>query len=659
MKKYYLDQDNKNTFTLINQNGVSQLILSEPTLHPAIWDAISDKDGNVYFSECSELTTSEIAKLSKYYPEEKRYETLFELKNYIFPHEKMIRDSKIHTSMAWMNDGRLVMVTHTTDKSPIHPAWMPLPYYGNPWEGYAGSSMLIYDPVSNKLENLGIPVPRETLYGGAYDPLNNTYYSLGFIRGHLYGIDLNDRSVKDYGQAVERASYRMINGTDGNIYFSTRNGLLQRFNVRNKIIENLHIQLPYKDIPTRARPYISYAVNGPDGKMYIAGMFDERLCCLDPANDSFELIGNYLPIERYSKNVDDKPYLACMGFDKNRVLYYIVCCINGDGKDYYKMPAMLFKWDFFNNEKPIKLGIVGTQERATVTTCSMIMDNERDLIHIFSGNHAKDAPDIITINLSEFRKTELIEGPVTKDQFCYKDNLVYDQFGSEQAEWKKVIADNPNSFTYGRPVVVNLWEEFDDSDVYNSSVRSIKIGKEGVTVVCGVDSFTEFRISFAGKIIDSEKTDGYKGKTVPALPKSELPYYPGRKYLSEADKAIEMNDGKILVATKDGLLALVKDESVFNLGPAVVNGTVNDMAFAKNNGTVYGVAGNEDDFGIVFSFDEAHGVRWRGNVTFTNPLFGDCSSPELSAIDVNDEDTVIAIGAGGRMGTVYLFIRKA
>ena len=55
---FYLDASRKETYQLINQTGVQQCVIPNPTLHNACWDAILSSEGQLYLSLCSELTTS-------------------------------------------------------------------------------------------------------------------------------------------------------------------------------------------------------------------------------------------------------------------------------------------------------------------------------------------------------------------------------------------------------------------------------------------------------------------------------------------------------------------------------------------------------------------------------------------------------------------------
>ena len=52
---------------MISQKGLKQLILPQPTAHSASWDALLTSDNRLFFSLCSERTTSELAKLAEPY----------------------------------------------------------------------------------------------------------------------------------------------------------------------------------------------------------------------------------------------------------------------------------------------------------------------------------------------------------------------------------------------------------------------------------------------------------------------------------------------------------------------------------------------------------------------------------------------------------------
>ena len=653
-KTYLIDLYDPETLRLIDQRGVRQCVVPNPTTHTACWDTILAPDGQLYLSLCSELTTGEYTKLARYDPTSNTIQELHYLKERLFSSDRMIRPSKLHTSFSWLEDGRLIMLTHTTDKAPQHPAWMPQAYYANPWEGFPGSSMLIYDPKTDHLENLGIPVPRETLYGGVYDSVKGYYYAIGFLKGELYQIDPRTRRVKNFGQVTERASYRMVVGSDDNIYFTTRNGVIQRINVREERVENLGIQLPHEKEPGRLPPYFSFACNGPDGRLYMAGMHDRRLSSYDPETGRFTVLGSYWEEEGYVRTEPSHCYMGCMTFDKEGVLYYIVVGLRKKDDAEYMLPCVLMRWDLLRGGKPERLGLVGTPQRVVTTTCSMIMDRERDMLYVFGTNHADDGPDVTAIDMVQLRRHAREPGPLPEDVLIRPGNGAYERHAAATLEGRRVLSENPTYFMPAAAVPVPLWQTFSDREQEDSHVIKVRFAGDRVEAICGKDRFWRFLISPEGEILSKTPTECPKLPAPPDLCGDRMPSYPGRQYRRTVTHCVNLPGGRMLAATEDGLLAIVDGQKTFALGPAWINGPVQAMT-AGPDGTVYGVAGDPEDIGIVFSYSDEGGLHWLGSVYANTLERGVHSSPWPTAIAVDDTGSRIAIGAGGRMGHVYLY----
>ncbi len=653
---FYIDYEDLNTLRVMNPTGVQQNYVPRPSIFNASWDALLSKEGKVYVSLCSELTTNEYTKLAEYDPIANTLKELHYTKELIFSDERFIRDSKFHTAMAWMNDGRMVVLTHTTDKSPEHPAWLPQSYFNHPFEGYPGSSLLTFDPKTGKMENWGIPVHRETIYGAAYDKINNIYYGIGYFKGHLYGIDLNDRSVRDYGEVTERASYRLVVGPDDNIYFTTRNGLLQRINVRTREVENTRINLPFEKVPGRFRPYLSAAANGPDGKLYMAGMHDKTLSRYNPETNKLEKLGEFMPAEVFCKQADANIYMGSMGFDKNNMLYYVVSAVKKNGREDWLLPSMLMRWDILKEEsEPEILGLLGTKDRTTYQCCMMVMDTERDLMICAGTNHCDDGPNFISVDLSQYREHALELGEPTVDPMVFQGNGVYDEYAEMMHKGATLMRENSAAFHQGKEIAVQLWPNFRDAEIENSAVADLYWEGDKLIAVCGKEHFTKFTI--AGDKIES--ISSCKAPVKPAKPQveGELPRYPGRKYKALPALEVALSEGRRLIATEDGLLAIEKNGKLFSLGAGWVNGPVRAMTANQEGTLVYGVAGDEDDLGIVFSYDDERGLRWLGTVMTGSCEYGYHGSDLLTAVALR-EDGTLAVGSGGRMGMVFIYEKE-
>ncbi len=651
---YMIDIEKIDDLRVMNQTGVSQFVFPSPSMHPACWDVLQMGRNEIYLSLCSELTTGEYAKLACYDPDRNCVEELAYLKNAQFYEDRFIRPSKFHTSMSKLPDGRIIMLTYTTDKAPQHPAWMPAAYYADPWEGFPGSSMMIYDPKTKKLEDLGIPVKRETLYGGVYNPYNERYYAIGFLKGNLHEIDPVQHTVRNYGQAAEKASYRLVLGSDQNVYFTTRNGVLERLNIHTSQLERLDFQMPCIREPGRLPPYFSCALTGPDGRLYMTGMSDMRLCAYDPKTEHGEIIGTLLDETVYSNEPGAHPYVGCMGFDKQNVLYYCICTVRKGGEEDYKLPAILMRWDVFADGKPKYLGLIGTEERVVTTTCSMIMDTEAYAMYIFGTNHGNDGPDISKISMSQYRQHAAQFGEQVKDPLVFPGNTQYAEHGQSLRNGREVLGANPTVFSFGKVTPTALWPQFSSDEQQNSSVRSLRIVGSEIEAICGEDSFYRIRLSMDGQILSKEPCEPFE-KQKPEMTDCILPSYPGRQYKRALSCCVPLSNGRTLAATEDGLLAVCSENGVFSLGPAWVNGPVRAMCVTGDGQKAYGVAGDDEDLGMIFSYDDQHGVLWQGMAYANHVQRGIFSSPVLDAIAVSEDGKTLVVGAGGRMGIVYIY----
>lgn len=271
----------------MSQSGVKQFVFPLDSIHNAIWDARVTKDGTLYFALATELTTAGYVRLYKYDFETNEAIECFKAEDVIMPSDKAIRASKFHTSIYEMNDGRLIMTTHTTDRSPLHPSWMPFQYYHHIWEDYAGSNIIIYDPKTGKAENLGIPVPHESIYGAAYDEKHNALFFTGMFRGHTYRYDLNARRLIDFGQTAENFAWRLLKDKNGDILGASRSGYMYKIDVNTLKIRDLNYRLPVRSYPEYTGGDFKCLSNGsigPDGRLYMLAYYGRHIVPYDSVN---------------------------------------------------------------------------------------------------------------------------------------------------------------------------------------------------------------------------------------------------------------------------------------------------------------------------------------------------------------------------------------
>ena len=662
-RKYIIHQGNADDFRIMNQTGVKQFITDEP-LHNACWDANLSEDGTLYFSVCSEHTSHEFAKLYRYDYAANKAEECFYTKDLLLKSDRYLRDSKFHSCISFKPDGKLIMVTHSTDKSPCHPAWLPYSFVSDPWEGFPGGELMEYDPKTGKVELLGIPAPRESIYGGVYSPKDDAYYMLGWMRGHLYRYDCKARKCRDLGQASEYRSYRIVLGPDQNVYFSTKSGFLMRYNVTEQKIEDLKVRIPCdKTEKGKTQPftYMGPCITGPDGRLYTTGNYTSLLSAYDINTGKLQIVGDLIPADDLIDMEDQHSFVAGMDFDKDGVLWYSTMSFRVMEDEHYKVPSCLFRWDILKGGKPEFLGLFGTETRVQTYTDSFIIDKKRDILYSVSTNHSYGSPDVIAIDLSKFRKNMYERGVQCRDMLVYAPG--YEEYHPFAEHWQDIkikIAKYSANLKAEHISPVRLWDRFSDGDILNAAVKGLRF-KDCRTVegICGSKELfffvikdgilTELRPATA-----SETNDILKPK--PAA-RDGMPHYPGRQWRADVTCECRWTDGAVLVGTADGFLAKIdKDGKVFSLGPAICQGPVRDLCSDPERGIAYGVGGDTEDIGNVFRYTNGGGLEYLGYMCcdVADNDVGVCASFVLSACALSPDGRYLAVGACDRLSCVYI-----
>ncbi|MCY2924441.1 MAG: hypothetical protein NT031_03230, partial [Planctomycetota bacterium] len=282
-------------FDMMPRQAVATIPFPDGILQNSIWDFFRTREGRFFVALCGEGFVPVSGHLFELLPAEKRLRFCFDLQKACMVSPRAMPPSKIHSSIDELPDGRLIMVTHNTAPAPGHPGWMMDAHYDHTWEGFAGSHLLTYDPNKDQVHNLGIPVPRESLYGGMYDHKHHAYYMMGYMRGHLYRYDLASGGLKDLGQVTEFGSFRFARGPDGNLYSSTRSGWLFKVDVDKGCAVDLNYRLPGSP-GLHARRQFAFAATGPDGRLYITHHISNRLVALDVHSGRAEDLGCTDPV---------------------------------------------------------------------------------------------------------------------------------------------------------------------------------------------------------------------------------------------------------------------------------------------------------------------------------------------------------------------------
>lgn len=668
MKEFLLD--GIDDYKIMSQEGVKQFVFPLDSMHNAIWDSTLMPDGYLYFSLATELSTAGYTRLYRYHYSSNAVEELFKVEDIIMPSDRAIRASKFHTSICRMNDGRFVMTTHTTDKSPAHPTWMPVNYYHHLWEGYAGSNIVVYDPKTKKAENLGIPVPHESIYGALYDAKHNALFFTGYMKGHLYRYDFNNGEIKDFGQTSENFAFRLLHDGCGNIIGSSRSGWYYSVNTDTLEITDLEYRPPFQIYPEYSIIFnpLSNGAIGPDGRLYMYPCYSRQFIAYDPKTQTFEEMGDYLPAENHARGETRNGVFGC-DFDSQGVLWYAVFSRNCEsGRMETGLPSSLFRWDIARGGTPEWMGLIGTKERTACWT-SEICISEDDIMYIIGSNHAMDGPDITAVDLTKYRSTMRNFGnEITEDPYYVTPQTErYRKMG--EVFYERIKIGEKNDWHVPMPLAyepIRLWRALAPNYIDDSSVEMLHWQDNSTILgICGTKNKFVFQITDgrlksivpANKDVDlynmlvSKKTDPntFEG--------SILPYYPGRQYKAMPTACTSLSGKRTLMGTLDGMLAIIDENGgSFGLGPAAYNGPIRGLTSLPDKTEAYGVGGDVDDIGILFHYSDATGLRWLGHVAYDAPVvFGPINCTLLTSCTLNPCGEILAVGSGDRLGTLMFY----
>jgi len=336
--------------------------------HNAVWEFKRSPEGRFFLSICGENELPLSAILYEYYPKDGRLRKMFEVDREWIVDREAMPPSKVHTSLDFLPDGRLIMATHNTAPAAGHPRWLYEQHYEDPWQGYPGSVVMLVDPDTTAVQVRGIPVPRESIYGGLLGADPRCYYFLGYMRGHFYRLDLRTNEVRDYGKVTEYASFRLIKDDKGRIYGGTYSGELWRYNPEKDVVEDTKARF-ISPHGTRSRRQCAYALKSPTGSLFFAGNVDGELLELDPETLAVTRHG-FMHLRQDARGECPTQAIGGLEADENFCLYYglVSSC---EGKDVMR----LMRWDVMNGKEPENLGLVAPYGKESCFICEMIFDD--------------------------------------------------------------------------------------------------------------------------------------------------------------------------------------------------------------------------------------------------------------------------------------------
>lgn len=512
---YFGRFDDPEKFRLINQHGTRVRLLKDVVgaNYNSSWDMnASPFDGTMYISPTDETPKScQHTRLVSYDHAADKFHICFKAEELVLPHDLQEPITKLHTSINFLPDGSIIATTHNSTGPKHHRNWMPMAHVEHPWDGFPGSNVLHYDPKTGKSENLGVPVPRESIYGSCYDPKYNALYMIGFRKGHVYRLGLDDHVVKDLGKQAEVFNYRLHLAPDGHIYSMTKSGFLYRVNVDTQELEDMNWSLPryrYRDSTNTWYRYMCDAVNIDDHRFLFTANGCETFFIFDCNTLQVTPTGRRCPFDYTSDFHITGMGLDEITIDKYGVLWY---ALHGEPQRpihddfyHYPCPQFLMRYDFQNGKEAECLGIIGTVDYNTPTSYCLTMDKVNDILYIEgagygprgSNDPAEKGLGVFMLDLKEFRPHMYEKGPkipievtpYTAEEVEAAKNYVKSWAGEE------VSSANPTTrFTIDTVTPIRLWRHVPTNNIHGSSVIGLAWDDDGnLHGTCGKDGKPEY-----------------------------------------------------------------------------------------------------------------------------------------------------------------------
>ncbi|NLM78239.1 MAG: hypothetical protein GX173_09155, partial [Ruminococcaceae bacterium] len=559
------------------------------------------------------------------------------------------------------------------------------------------------DPKTGHAESWGTPVPHESIYGAKYDPKHRRLYMIGFMRGHVYSFDLETRRVtKDLGKAAEVFCFRLTLGDDGNIYGCTKSGYYFMIDTEANKLVDLGFTVPEypgRFINNTWYRYLGQAENSLDGKsLYMFHPYAYDLFQLDFATRQITSAGYLLPykngkqVEDLVEPLNDKSATGnnCMTMDKYGVLWYVLGVRHRDTDEdvKYAPGQYLCRWDITGGGKPELLGMVGTPGYVHNRSTEMACDKIRDILYIVNVGHGfgAEGPDVVRIDLPEFRKHMYKPGPVATHDRFYPVKMTEEELrirdvkrASKNTAGEENTENNPfQAFPIDSAYPIRIWREIGKPGQLCDRIEDSKV----IGMAFDADSVLHVVTGAAGDFDQAVYVFKIKGRELlsredfAAVSESYrkwlresilpgpvtldesvvLPEATGRRYRAKASAQIAWNGGRTIVGTQDALLAIISPKGkVYSLGNAVAYGPVRCLCTNAARTKLWGVAGDEEDMGYVFYYDDDEGLRQLGILSYNSAgFYRPTESNILSSIVLSPDEKTLAIGSADRIATVHM-----
>jgi len=216
--------------------------------HDVIYSIVTGKDGKIYMGVSSEFGPGTYAHIFSYDPQTDQLEDLVDLGELLPEGKDVLRPphSKIHTSMCVGPNGKIYAASHLTAPPRGEKFLHVWEIFDDPRRCFTGSHIIVYDPQTRQVEDLGIIIPREGIRFMSMNLDREELYMVSFPRAHFIVFRPKKGEIKDLGRIseVQCEALGPCWSRLGYAYTTDDNGFILRYDPEEERIERLPVRIP-------------------------------------------------------------------------------------------------------------------------------------------------------------------------------------------------------------------------------------------------------------------------------------------------------------------------------------------------------------------------------------------------------------------------------
>ena len=281
----------------VDQQLISTRVIDGKPMHNVIYSAATGVDGKIYLGLSAEFDSPGVyGQIISYDPERDCVEDVVDYGEIIKQPADSPRHphSKIHTAICIGNGGKVYAATHMTAPPVGEDFYHYWHVYNDPVRSFQGSRLIMYDPATKSVDDLGVIAPKCGCRWMSYNPQDEELYMTTFLTGHFIVVKLKTGEVKDLGRISQYDFMGPCYSADGFVYTTDCFGYILRYSPKDGTITKLPLMIPNTPWRKNDGNGVFHFVPGPDKiKLYGVAARANRVFEFDPTAGKYGKIRDY------------------------------------------------------------------------------------------------------------------------------------------------------------------------------------------------------------------------------------------------------------------------------------------------------------------------------------------------------------------------------